>query len=203
MRNSGNLSTFEISGKFGYSTENNFKDSILTAKSTYNHVHPGKISSVLAAMQATHQRQMFEMMGIDLQSEAAYDLACKGIIKPVEKGNPVIYSIKLIEFKRPKFTIEVNAINATEQYLSDLIPTIALEVRSVAHCTAIRHTKFGHFGVNDALLRGQWRLQDVFSNMALCREKFYVHTKMLSDEDESPVMSLDDESQTEDVETKD
>lgn len=198
MRHSGNLQTYEVSGRLGFSTQNNFKDSILTAKATFDHVHPGKISAVLAAMQASHQRQMFEMMGIDIQSQAAYDLALKGVIKPVDNRNPIIYSLKLISFKGPRFTIEVNAINATEQYLCDLCPLIASEVHSVGHCTALRHTKLGHFGVHDALLRNDWRLQQVFSNLASCREKYYLHPEMLSDEGETPVMNLDDGKEDQD-----
>lgn len=206
IRAAGNLSTFLISGKLGFSTEDNFKNSKLTSKATFDHVHSGKIAGVLASMQAVYQRQMFELLNIDLRSQAAYDLACKGVIKPERNDVPMVYSLKCIEFKRPNFTIEAHLINANEDYLCDLIAKIGMEVRSAAHCTAIRHTKFGHFDVNDALLRGQWNLQNVFTNMAHCRAKFYAHSEMLSDESATPIMNLEEdeekETTTETVENK-
>lgn len=56
-------------------------------------------------MEASHKRKTFEMCGIDLQSQSAYDLAVKGRVRPDNVTVPVLYSIKCIQFDRPDFTI--------------------------------------------------------------------------------------------------
>lgn len=45
------------------------------------------------------------MCGVDIQSQAAYELAVKGLIRPSRKEIPVVYGIKCIEFKLPDFVI--------------------------------------------------------------------------------------------------
>lgn len=45
------------------------------------------------------------MCGVDLQSQAAYELAVKGPLRPSQSDIPVVYSIKCVEFKPPEFTI--------------------------------------------------------------------------------------------------
>lgn len=148
--------------------------------------------SLLASMQASHQRQMFEMCGVDIQSQAAYELACKGPIRPMNKNNPLIYGIKCIEFNRPEFTLEIHAMNTSEEYLCNLIAEIGLQMRSMAHCTKLRCTRYGYFTFEDSLLRGKWRAQNMLHNMELCRKRVSEHPSMLTDEVSTPVGHLND-----------
>lgn len=46
--------------------------------------------------------------GVDLQSQAAYDLASKGLVKPCTESDPLIYSIKCTEFDLPNFTLGID-----------------------------------------------------------------------------------------------
>lgn len=43
--------------------------------------------------------------GVDLQSQAAFELAAKGPIRPLNSKIPVIYGIKCVEFDPPNFTL--------------------------------------------------------------------------------------------------
>lgn len=43
--------------------------------------------------------------GVDIQSQAAYDLAVQGPLMTNEKNVPMMYSIKCIDFAPPEFTL--------------------------------------------------------------------------------------------------
>lgn len=40
-----------------------------------------------------------------MQSQAAYELAVQGPVRPADNNVPMIYSIKCIEFTSPEFTL--------------------------------------------------------------------------------------------------
>lgn len=150
-------------------------------------------------MQALHQRKMYDMCGVDLQSQAAYELACKGIIRPLLRNSPFIYGIRCIEFKRPEFTLEINAVNASEPYLCGLICEIGMKLRSVAHCRKIRCTRYGYFTYNDSLLRSHWNLQNIVDNFGVCRQLIERYPEMLSDESSTPVGTITNEVDSDNV----
>jgi mitochondrial mRNA pseudouridine synthase TRUB2 len=102
------IKVFHVTGKFGKSTESHFNDSPITSRATFDHIQKHKINAFLTSLQASHQKKMYELCGVDLQSQAAYDLAVEGPIRPAVTNVPLIYSIKCIEFKRPYFTIGKN-----------------------------------------------------------------------------------------------
>lgn len=99
------LRVYRITGFLGKATESHFGDSRVIAKATVDHIGSDKIGRLLASMQASHQKKMFELCGVDMQSQAAYDLAVKGTIRPADNSQPMIYGIRLAEFRRPFFTI--------------------------------------------------------------------------------------------------
>ncbi|XP_054736329.1 pseudouridylate synthase TRUB2, mitochondrial [Anastrepha obliqua] len=159
------LRAYHVSGRLGIATETHFSDARITVRACCQHVHPERVSALAASMQASHQRKMFELCGVDLQSQAAYEIACKGLVRPADTSHPVIYGIKLIGFQRPDFTLEVHAINECEDYLASLVNEMGIELRTVAHCTSIRCIRHGHFSVENALLRHGWTVRGVMKNM--------------------------------------
>ena len=46
--------------------------------------------------------------GIPLDSQRAFELASKGMLRPAVTSDPVIYSLKLVEFELPNFEIGKN-----------------------------------------------------------------------------------------------
>ncbi|XP_065368261.1 pseudouridylate synthase TRUB2, mitochondrial [Calliphora vicina] len=159
------LRAYHVSGCLGVATENHLPDSHVTVKAYYKHVQADRLSALASSLQASHQRKMFELSGVDMQSQAAYEIACKGLIRPANDSQPVIYGIKLIDFERPNFTLEIHAINETEQYLATLIHEIGIELKTVAHCSGLRCIRHGKFGVENALLRHGWNLAGIVKNM--------------------------------------
>lgn len=170
---------YHVKGCLGTATETHFYDSRITVKSKFNHVYPDKLSGMVSSLQASHQRKMYELCGVDLQSQAAYEMASKGIIRPASNSQTVLYGIKLIEFNRPEFTLEIAAMNENEDYLATLIHEIGIELRTVAHCKAIRCIRYGHFSVEDSLLHHSWDLASVFENMRKTKQIIHDHPQML------------------------
>lgn len=110
------------------------------------------------------------MCGVDIQSQAAYELALKGVIRPETNDQPLIYGIKLIEFKPPQFTLEIHAINETEEFLAMLLHDIALELKSVAHTTGISCIRFGPFTLDNSLMRRHWNLKGALHSIHDCKQ---------------------------------
>lgn len=47
----------------------------------------------------------FRLSGVDIQSQDAYELAVKGLVRPADPNVPMIYGVKCVEFNLPDFTI--------------------------------------------------------------------------------------------------
>lgn len=48
---------------------------------------------------------MPRLSGVHIQSQAAYELAVQGLIRPANKNIPMIYTIRCIDFNSPDFTL--------------------------------------------------------------------------------------------------
>ncbi|XP_017074884.2 mitochondrial mRNA pseudouridine synthase Trub2 isoform X2 [Drosophila eugracilis] len=179
IRKNRPVRVYHITGHFGIATENHLPDSRITMRSNYRHVSADKISGLVASMQASHQRKMFELCGFGLQTQEAYELACKGLLRPADDSQPIVYGIKIIHFERPVFTLEIHAINETQEYLAILIHDMALELRTVAHCTQLRCVRHAHFDVKDSLLRHAWHLPGVIKNFRQQRDILRAHPQLL------------------------
>lgn len=187
LRHGAPIQTYCVTGKFGKATEDNFQGSRVTNRSSYKHVTVGKLQALVASLQATYQRQMFEMSGLDLQSQAAYELACKGLIRPQKAKDMVIYGIRNTEFTGKTFTIEVQSMNAMESVLANLVLDIAIQLRTVACCTQIRCTRYGYFSYEDSLLRNHWNLQNVLQSMHECEKIWKKYPQMIGESSPTPV----------------
>jgi mitochondrial mRNA pseudouridine synthase TRUB2 len=137
------------------------------------------MTGLLASMQATHQKKMFESCGLDIQSQAAFELASRGLIRPTDRKIPLVYGIKCVEFKKPYFKLEIHAINETEAYLGLLVHEIGINLRSSAHCTKLKCIRHGCFTIADSLLRRHWDLTNIVANMAHNRRLLQLHPDLL------------------------
>ncbi|KAL3276936.1 hypothetical protein HHI36_012302 [Cryptolaemus montrouzieri] len=176
------IRTYRVSGILGSATDTAFKDGKVVERTTWKHIKYIHVESVISSMQAAHQRKMFEICGVDMHSQLAYDLATKGPIRPANSKIPVIYGIKCVHFESPNFTVEIHCINENEQYLKILIHEIGMKVKSSAHCTSIQCIRHSCFTLDDTLLRKHWTLQEVITNMEHCHRvmkenNFIIHQK--------------------------
>lgn len=60
-----------------------------------------------------------------------------------------------------------------------LIHDIGYQMHSVAHCTKIKCIRYGHFHVEDSMLRHYWNLQGITNSIATSRRILAHHPEML------------------------
>jgi len=165
------LRAYRIEARLGITTNNLFiHHGKVVEKSTHEHVTQSHLDRELASVQAAQQKLMFQTMGVPLASQEAYEIAAKGPIRPTTDTAPVVYSIKCTEFNSPNFTLDIHTINETEDFLLTLVHDIGLSLRTNATCTRIRQIRYGHFGLDLALLRKHWTLEYILNNILACRQ---------------------------------
>lgn len=170
IRENRSTRAYRIQGVLGQTTDNCFKSGKVVERSTWKHVKRQNMERLLSAMQASHQKKMFELCGVDLQSQTAYDLAVQGLIRPANTKIPVIYGIKCVEFQGPEFTLEIQCINEYETYLTHLIHEIGVKLHSTAHCTGIQCIRHSRFTLEHALLMKHWSIENILDNIKMCSE---------------------------------
>lgn len=108
IRENRPIRVYHVTGKFGWATESHFNDSSVTVRASFDHIYLNKLNSLLASLQASHQKKMFEMCGVDIQTQAAFELVALGPLRPTVTNIPLIYGLRCIDFKKPYFTIGKN-----------------------------------------------------------------------------------------------
>ncbi|KAK9874870.1 hypothetical protein WA026_005684 [Henosepilachna vigintioctopunctata] len=161
---------YRVKGVLGSATDTAYKDGKTVERTTWKHVKYVHIETLLSSMQASHQRKMFELCGVDIRSQTAYELAIQGPIRPTNSKIPVLYGIKCVHFEPPDFTLEIQCINENEMYLKSIIHEIGMKLHSSAHCTGLQCIRHSCFSLDDALLRKHWTLQDIVTNMERCNK---------------------------------
>ena len=157
-----------VKGLLGQATDNYFHTGKIVERSTHAHVKRGQIDKICSSMQSSHQRKMFELCGVDIQSQAAYELAVKGLLRPTDPNIPMIYTIRCIDFSPPEFTLEIVSINENEMYLKTLIHDLGMQLRSTATCTQILCVQNGLFSIKHALLMKHWGIKGIVESMHMC-----------------------------------
>ncbi|XP_076232221.1 pseudouridylate synthase TRUB2, mitochondrial [Calliopsis andreniformis] len=160
---------YRVKGLLGQATNNYFHTGKIVEKSTYKHVKRGHIDKLCSAMQSSHQKKMFELCGVDIQSQAAYELAVQGLLRPVNSKIPMIYTIKCVDFTPPEFTLEIVSINEDAMYLKTIIHDLGMQLHSTATCTQIQCIQDGLFNITHALLKKHWTLKHIMENMQMCQ----------------------------------
>ncbi|CAG2232327.1 TRUB2 [Mytilus edulis] len=146
-----------------------------------DHINKVLVDKVCASIQANHQKQLFEYAGVHPQSNEAYQMACRGLVRPDTSDTPpMIYGVKCIHFDLPDITLEIHAINEESVYLSKIIHDLGLRLKSSAVCPQVRRIRHGHFTVESALLRKDWKLESILDNIKLC-EEYTKPDKLVSD----------------------
>ncbi|XP_059158375.1 pseudouridylate synthase TRUB2, mitochondrial-like [Physella acuta] len=160
------LRVYHVKGRFGWATHNFSARGRILERSSYKHVNKSKIERVCAAAQGAHTRQMYNLHGVNPDSQEAYEMAATGIIRPATRDtHPILYSIKCIDFQPPDFTLEIHSINESCEFLTQFIHDLAIKLKTSAVCTGIRRLRYGTFDLQRALLRQQWHLDPIIDNI--------------------------------------
>ncbi|KAK3087572.1 hypothetical protein FSP39_007673 [Pinctada imbricata] len=182
---------YHVSGKFGTMTDDFTDTGRLIQKTTYHHITKPKLEKICSHSQNMHQKYMFEYSGVSPDSQEAYELAVKGMIRPLTPNTPpILYGIKCIEFEPPDFTLEIHSINENCDYLCSLIHDIGLHLKSSAVATKVRRVRYGFFHLEHALTFTQWHYDSILENIDVCRKLLtpenLLMTHTLTAQNESP-----------------
>ncbi|XP_029166738.1 mitochondrial mRNA pseudouridine synthase Trub2 [Nylanderia fulva] len=190
LKDSKPPTSYKVKGILGQATDNYYKTGKIVEKSTYKFIRRNNIDQICASMQAAHQRKMFELCGLDMQSQAAYKLAAQGLVRPADDNIPMIYNIKCVDFTSPEFTLEIVAINENEMYLKTLVHDLGMQLHSVATCTQILCFRYALFKLDLALLQKHWELQNILDNIEQCQNILDQNRSLLKQE--SPILAKQD-----------
>ncbi|XP_038638119.1 mitochondrial mRNA pseudouridine synthase TRUB2 isoform X1 [Scyliorhinus canicula] len=162
---------YTVQGSFGTATEDFSDTGRLIERTTYDHITLERLERIIAVIQGIHQRALLTYSGIDLKSQEAYELASRGLLRPMHKSPPIITAIRCVHLSPPKFTLAIQCLHETQQYLRKMVHEIGLELKSSAVCTHVRRTRDGIFTVEDALVRTRWDLQSIQAAIQDSRSK--------------------------------
>ncbi|NXG63927.1 TRUB2 synthase, partial [Hemiprocne comata] len=165
------IKVYTVGGLFGKATDDFSDTGKLVEKTTFDHITREKLERILAVIQGTNHKALLMYSNIDLKSQEAYELAVKGLIRPMEKSPPIITGIRCLQFTPPEFQLEIHCLHETQQYLRKIVHEVGLELKSSAVCTQVRRIRDGVFTLEDALLRTQWDLQSVRNAIQNCQLK--------------------------------
>ncbi|KAM4697165.1 pseudouridylate synthase TRUB2, mitochondrial [Rhinophrynus dorsalis] len=161
LYNSHCTKDYTVRGTFGKATDDFSDTGKVIEKTTYDHITRDKLERIVAVIQGTNQKAMLTHSHVDLKSQEAYELAVKGQLRPMVKSPPIVLGMRCLDFSPPDFTLEVQCMHETQQYLRKLVHEIGLELRSSAVCTQVRRTREGPFTLDCALLRTHWDLDSI------------------------------------------
>uniref|UniRef100_A0A2K5HK13 Pseudouridine synthase II N-terminal domain-containing protein n=1 Tax=Colobus angolensis palliatus TaxID=336983 RepID=A0A2K5HK13_COLAP len=125
------------------------------------HVTREKLDRILAMIQGSHQKALVMYSNLDLKTQEAYEMAVRGLIRPMNKSPMLITGIRCLHFAPPEFLLEVQCMHETQKELRKLVHEIGLELKTTAVCSQVRRTRDGFFTLDSALLRTQWDLRNI------------------------------------------
>ncbi|XP_048414766.1 mitochondrial mRNA pseudouridine synthase TRUB2 [Stegostoma tigrinum] len=160
-----------VKGSFGTATEDFSNTGRVIERTTYDHITRDRLERIIAVIQGSHQRALLIYSDVDLKSQEAYELASRGLLRPVNKSPPIITAIRCVHFSPPSFTLEIQCLHETQQYLRKVVHEIGLELKSSAVCTHVRRTRDAIFTVANALIRTQWDLPSILAAVQASRLK--------------------------------
>ncbi|XP_017703667.1 PREDICTED: probable tRNA pseudouridine synthase 2 [Rhinopithecus bieti] len=126
-----------------------------------DHVTREKLDRILAMIQGSHQKALVMYSNLDLKTQEAYEMAVRGLIRPMNKSPMLITGIRCLHFAPPEFLLEVQCMHETQKELRKLVHEIGLELKTTAVCSQVRRTRDGFFTLDSALLRTQWDLRNI------------------------------------------
>ncbi|XP_072488668.1 pseudouridylate synthase TRUB2, mitochondrial isoform X2 [Notamacropus eugenii] len=96
---------YTVRGLLGKATDDFSDEGRLIEKTTYDHVTPEKLSRILAVIQGSHQKALVMYSNLDLKTQEAYEMAVKGLIRPMDKSPMLITGIRCLQFAPPEFIL--------------------------------------------------------------------------------------------------
>ncbi|CAF0891985.1 unnamed protein product [Adineta ricciae] len=166
IQNGQPLRCYHVQGRLGESTNTLDANGVIVEKSTYKHVNRSKIERVCALIQSSFQASMYKMSGISPFTQAGFELAKGGLWKPRDHTlPPIVYGLKLLNFKAPFFDIEMHVINEQEMHLKEVILDIGIRLRTSTLSESVRRTKIGPLMIQHSLVIDEITPETLITNI--------------------------------------
>lgn len=174
------INVYQLTGKFGYITDNFFYNGKIQDKTTYKHVRHEKLDAALARIESSQQHRLFDSANVKLDSDEAYELAKSWPSRPPSMANwPVIYRLRCTHLNLPEFKIEVTCTNENTLFLSQLVHEVGLMLKTGAYTDSIKRIKLGPWDIKDSLLVDKCDLQTLVNHFDSHRPHYPEILKML------------------------
>jgi len=169
IKNSVVLRQYLLKIELGKATDNSFSHGKVLEKSTYDHLKGRRslIEKRLAQIRSSHQKTAFKQAGVHMQSKQAYNLAVKGLVRPIKEheGYALIYGLECTHFKPPDVTLKVTCINESPVYLAEFAAELGLTLRTNAVLNGLQLIRYGPFSLENSLLLKHVNLENVIHNI--------------------------------------
>ena len=177
------MSTYHIKGEFGRATRTGWYDG-KTAKCEgwkYIRKRTHLLEQLLVNISSAHQSRVWEVAEVGVDTQEAYELACKGPVRPKMISESLVYNISLLEAELPHFTLEVQVVEGSgdqdQGHLVRLVEELAIKCRTVASVHSVRCAALGPWTAHNALLFKHIDLQNVLNNISDNRK---IHREFLA-----------------------
>ena len=153
----------------GRATNNSLSHGKVLEKSSFAHLknRPQILEKTLAQVRSAHQRDAFKQAGVNMQSQEAYELAVKGLVKPTseQEGYTIVYGLECVDFDLPHVKLKVTCINESPIYLAELCAELGLKLRTNAVLDRLHLLRYGPFSSENSLLLKHVNLQNILYNI--------------------------------------
>lgn len=154
-------------------TLNFYEKGKVIKESKYKYVTPHKINKILDKIQSANTRYALKSLGTSLNSERAYEILSQGPIKPQKKSDPVLYSIRCVEFKEPYFKLRISCVNENELFFKHLVNQIGLQLKTHACLSSTICTRIGKFKIDDSLSYKEYNAESIINNITKNYDKVH------------------------------
>uniref|UniRef100_A0A670Z4I0 TruB pseudouridine synthase family member 2 n=2 Tax=Pseudonaja textilis TaxID=8673 RepID=A0A670Z4I0_PSETE len=162
---------YTVTGLFGKATDDFSDTGKLIERSTFDHVTQEKLERIVSVIQGSNHKALLQWANLDLKTQESYELAVKGLIRPMNKSPPLITAVRCLRFEPPEFQLEIHCLHENQQYLRKIVHEIGLELKTTAVCSQVRRVRDGVFVLDDALLRTEWDLPNIQRAILQAKQK--------------------------------
>uniref|UniRef100_A0A7I5EC87 TruB_N domain-containing protein n=1 Tax=Haemonchus contortus TaxID=6289 RepID=A0A7I5EC87_HAECO len=163
------VNNYRLEGIFGRETNKHTIKGRVTLRADYDHVTRHRLQKLLARVQSEYRKMAFQAAEVDLQSEAAFEIARKGLPRAQLAGAQIVYKCDVKHFSLPFFALQVQCVGETDAFLRCFIHELGVSLGTTASCVRLQRSSFGPFHADHALLEKQISLQNIIRNIELCR----------------------------------
>ena len=170
LRDSNFIKSYEVRCKFGRATHNFFESGRTTEKRSYSRLTYERFRRLISSIVSANRSAVYRAMGVDMQSQDAYELAASGMVRPITyQTAPLLMDARCTYFDPPDFTIDIQTVNEEQVYVGALVHGLGLRSKTTACISSLKCTRYGYFKLDKALLQKQWTVEQVINNMTACR----------------------------------